>query len=129
MTLDLSTVGKGLQRKEPVEIAEGELYAKDKFLIPSHYKQDIESILIPRGLLLDRIEKLAVDIRNTYGEQPVHLICILKGSRGFFSDLCKILNRIHKYSGGHPEPPYVSTMNFYMNFVLGGALRPSEELP
>ena len=30
----------------------------------------------------DRIEKLAVDIREYYGDEELHVLCVLKGSRG-----------------------------------------------
>jgi hypoxanthine phosphoribosyltransferase len=37
-------------------------YPLSNFVIPSHYKTDVEQVLIPYGLILDRVEKLAHDI-------------------------------------------------------------------
>jgi hypoxanthine phosphoribosyltransferase len=107
MTLDLHAVGAGVNRKEPLHVADDAGYDKEKLLVPNHYKDSLDRVLIPRGLILDRIERLAVDIRDAYGDEPIHLLCILKGSRGFFSELCSVLNRIHRYNSKHINLPYV----------------------
>lgn len=107
MTLDIHTVGVAKGRREPMMVEDEAGYDKRQLLIPKHYRDDIDRVLIPRGIVLDRIEKLAVDIRETYGDEPIHLLCILKGSRGFFSELCSILNRIHRYTADHVNLPYV----------------------
>lgn len=104
-------VGRGLSRKEPLYIPEDEscygYYTPDKFLIPPHYRADVKAVMIPRGLATDRIEKLAMDISQYYGSQELHLLCILKGSRGFFSHLVECLNRLYQYTDGHSRPPYM----------------------
>lgn len=110
MTENIDEIGKGVHCKSYIVIpSEEEKFAYDKehFLIPSHYKDDIKNIMIPRGVILDRIEKLAMDIYETYGDQELHIICVLKGSRGFFSALVEILNRIRRYTAGHKTPPYI----------------------
>ncbi|CAH8295462.1 unnamed protein product [Schistosoma turkestanicum] len=68
------------------------------FVLPSDYAKYIESILVPNGMILDRISKMARDILNEYersGTDTVHIICILKGGYQFAYDLFKCL---HKYS-------------------------------
>ena len=110
MTENIDEIGKGVGRKPFIVIPDDEeefAYNKDHFLIPSHYKDDIKNIMIPHGLMIDRIEKLAMDIYEHYGDQELHIICILKGSRGFFSALIEVLNRIRRYSGQHTNPPYI----------------------
>jgi hypoxanthine phosphoribosyltransferase len=109
---DFAYVGRGVGRKEPIQISDDEsaygYYTGDMFLIPPHYRDDVKSVMIPRGLVTDRIEKLAMDIRNFYGPtEELHLICILKGSRGFFSHLVECLNRLYQYTDGHVRPPYM----------------------
>lgn len=72
-------------------------------------------MLLPQGLILDRIEKLvnqlprflivvflfktavlqAYDIMDFYKDEEVNLICILKGSRGFFNHLMQHLNKLN----------------------------------
>jgi hypoxanthine phosphoribosyltransferase len=109
---EFAYIGRGVGRKDPIQIGDDETsygyYDIDKFLIPPHYRDDVKSVMIPRGLATDRIEKLARDIRNFYGpEEELHLICILKGSRGFFSHLVECLNRLYQYTDGHSRPPYM----------------------
>jgi len=42
----------------------------DHFLVPHHYHETIDSILIPHGVIMDRVEKLAADIRKIMGIKP-----------------------------------------------------------
>lgn len=110
--LEFAYVGQGEGRKEPLFVPEAEgscqyNFSKDLFLIPGHYVQDVKSVLIPRGLAVDRIAKLAIDIKEVYGNEELHLICILKGSRGFFSELVESLDRYYMYTEGHARPPYM----------------------
>ncbi|KAI9146247.1 phosphoribosyltransferase-like protein [Paraphysoderma sedebokerense] len=67
-------------------------YPLDHFVIPTHYRKDLESVLIPHGLILDRVEKLAADIVADNAE-PIIACCILKGGHQFFADL---INQIKK---------------------------------
>ena len=101
-------VGHGIGREEPIVIGDTDRLSKDIFVIPSHYARDISSVLIPRGLINDRIERLAYDIlqSHTSGE-PLHLICILKGSRGFFNQLISVLSQMYQYSEGRKQPPFI----------------------
>ena len=110
MTDNIDEIGKAVGRKSFVVVPDNEkdyAYDKEHFLIPGHYRDDIRSIMIPRGVMLDRIEKLAMDIHDVYGNDELHIICVLKGSRGFFSALVEILNRIRRYTPGHKSPPYI----------------------
>ena len=101
-------VGHGLGREGPIVISDTHTFDKDVFLLPSHYSKDVSKVLIPRGLIRDRIEKLAYDILHCYAPgEPLHLICVLKGSRGFFTELTSVLNRIYRYTEGHTEPPFI----------------------
>ncbi|CAF0723353.1 unnamed protein product [Didymodactylos carnosus] len=60
------------------------------FNLPLHYRDDLQSVLIPYGLVQDRIEALAssifLDVHIHIPEQLVCL-CVLKGGYRFFSDL------------------------------------------
>lgn len=47
---------------------------------------------------MDRVEKLAHDIRQAYDGQTVHLLCILKGGSAFFHDLVERLRLFHQYN-------------------------------
>ena len=43
---------------------------------------------------------------HRYGDEELHVLCVLKGSRGFFSELLRVLNRIHRYTDHHVNAPF-----------------------
>ncbi|XP_006814065.1 hypoxanthine-guanine phosphoribosyltransferase-like [Saccoglossus kowalevskii] len=72
-------------------------YPLDMFCIPRHYEEDLESVLLPRGLIADRTERLARNIvQDMDNSGAVYALCVLKGGYKFFTDLLdciKALNR------------------------------------
>ncbi|KAI8611065.1 phosphoribosyltransferase-like protein [Chytriomyces sp. MP71] len=66
---------------------------KEAFVIPHHYYDDVESVLIPHGLILNRIDKLAQDIAND-SEGPIIACCVLKGASVFYADLMNALRKV-----------------------------------
>ncbi|KAI8900528.1 phosphoribosyltransferase-like protein, partial [Globomyces pollinis-pini] len=76
------------------------------FLIPEHYSADLESVLLPYGLIQDRysicliyrVEKLAHDIAASVSK-PVVACCVLKGAYGFFSNLTDHLKKLKTPTG------------------------------
>ena len=73
-------------------------YALNMFCIPKHYEDDLESVLIPSGLISDRIERLARDIATDLASEPLVAVCILKGGYRFFADLCDKIQAIGRNS-------------------------------
>ncbi|KAI8622369.1 phosphoribosyltransferase-like protein [Chytriomyces sp. MP71] len=69
---------------------------KEAFVIPHHYYDDVESVLIPHGLILNRIDKLAQDIAND-SEGPIIACCVLKGASVFYADLMNALRKVKSY--------------------------------
>eukprot|EP00051_Salpingoeca_urceolata_P025497 m.459237 g.459237 ORF g.459237 m.459237 type:complete len:243 (-) comp20339_c5_seq3:78-806(-) len=63
--------------------------------IPSHYANDLERIIIPHGVVIDRIEKLAQIIKEDFGEEPLLCLCVLKGGHQFFADLFECIKRMN----------------------------------
>jgi len=58
------------------------------FCLPKHYEDDVGSVLIPSGLIQDRIERLARDVLTDLGGmERITALCVLKGGFRFFSDL------------------------------------------
>ncbi|KAJ1800594.1 hypothetical protein LPJ59_000965 [Coemansia sp. RSA 2399] len=68
-------------------------YQIDHFVIPGHYTDDVESILIPHGLIMDRIAKLAQIIASEYDSERIVVCCVLKGGHQFFSDLIAYMKK------------------------------------
>nr|XP_054933463.1 hypoxanthine-guanine phosphoribosyltransferase-like isoform X2 [Dermacentor andersoni] len=69
-------------------------YSTELFCIPKHYKDDVECVFLPCGLVQDRIERMAQDIVLHYQEKPFRALCVLKGGYRFFADM---LDRVRHY--------------------------------
>ena len=82
---------------------EFEGYLPNMFNVPKHYEDYVGNVLIPVGLIKDRIEKLAGDIfedlNSHHGFAELSAVCILKGGYRFFSDLLDNLNALNTTSG------------------------------
>ncbi|CAN0060609.1 unnamed protein product, partial [Sphacelaria rigidula] len=87
-----------LVRRDPLVIEDDQSFPVEHFAVPHHYKDSVSEILIPRGLVLDRIQKLAKDIREDYSGETIHLVCVLKGGSAYFHDLITALRRHHDYN-------------------------------
>lgn len=84
--------------KRCIYLQDDATFDKTQFLIPHHYLNSVESVLIPKGLVNDRVEKLAQDIRDAYDGRTVHILCVLKGGSAFFHALVEHLRLFHKYN-------------------------------
>uniref|UniRef100_A0A0N5BFV2 Hypoxanthine phosphoribosyltransferase n=1 Tax=Strongyloides papillosus TaxID=174720 RepID=A0A0N5BFV2_STREA len=62
-------------------------FSIDSFITPGCYEGDLSSIIIPEGLVVDRVKKLAHEIHSVLGDVPLIMLCILKGSYRFFTTL------------------------------------------
>ncbi|OXB63425.1 hypothetical protein ASZ78_002406 [Callipepla squamata] len=72
-------------------------YNKNLFCIPKHYEEDIERVFIPRGLILDRTERLARDIMQDMGSHHIVALCVLKGGYKFFADLLDQIKALNQH--------------------------------
>ncbi|KAI8820801.1 phosphoribosyltransferase-like protein [Fimicolochytrium jonesii] len=75
-----------------IDIKDNDGYDLENFVLPTHYARDLERVLIPYGLIRDRIEKLAADIAADC-TNPVVACCVLKGAHGFFAHLMESLKK------------------------------------
>ena len=77
-------------------------YSTKMFCIPKHYEDYVDKVLIPAGMIQDRIEKLAADIfHDMIDHQEIHIsaVCVLKGGYRFFSELLNKLNTLNTTRG------------------------------
>ncbi|XP_043188842.1 hypoxanthine-guanine phosphoribosyltransferase-like [Amphibalanus amphitrite] len=74
------------------------------FCVPKHYENDLEQVLIPHGIIQDRIERLARDIFQELGQGPLTALCVLKGGYKFFSDLMDKINQLNCNQGQKSIP-------------------------
>lgn len=85
-------------------------YDINLFNIPNHYKEDLKCVLIPKGLVKDRTERLAVDIFNTIDHtKPLKALCVLKGGYKFFNDLMTCLQQLCAQSN--------KSLQIYVDFI------------
>lgn len=81
----------------------------EAFCIPNHYEPSLERVLVPCGLIHDRIERLARDIAQDYSDQPFTALCVLKGGYKFFADL---LDKIKQYARNVDNPTGPISVDF-----------------
>ncbi|RUS77408.1 hypothetical protein EGW08_014827 [Elysia chlorotica] len=94
-SMKINTSGKSF-----IKIADDDKgYHLDQFCIPKHYEEDLERVLIPEGLIYDRTERLARDIVEAFGTEPIVVLCVLKGGYKFFTDLVDKIKVINRNSG------------------------------
>jgi hypoxanthine phosphoribosyltransferase len=77
-------------------------YSLSHFVIPQHYSLDLSSILIPHGLIMDRVERLAkLIVDDIAPENPNGLLvlCVLKGGHQFFADLINQIKKLNTRLG------------------------------
>ncbi|CAJ0585335.1 unnamed protein product, partial [Mesorhabditis spiculigera] len=59
----------------------------DAFDIPHCYEGDLNAVIIPEGMIKDRVRRLAKDVHAKIGDAELSLLCVLKGSYKFFTAL------------------------------------------
>lgn len=81
---------------------ESHQYSLDHFVIPDHYETALSSVLIPHGVIMDRVEKLAkLIVQEATG--PLVVCCVLKGGHQFFADLVNYIKK-NVTRGGNSVP-------------------------
>nr|XP_032631574.1 phosphoribosyltransferase domain-containing protein 1 isoform X3 [Chelonoidis abingdonii] len=73
-------------------------YSLDLFTYPQHYYGDLEYVLIPHGIIVDRTECLAKDIMQDIGDNNIVVLCVLKGGYKFCADLVEHIETFSRNS-------------------------------
>ncbi|NWV24376.1 PRDC1 protein, partial [Origma solitaria] len=73
-------------------------YSLDLFTYPQHYYGDLECVLIPHGIIVDRTERLAKDIVQDIGDNDIVVLCVLKGGYKFCADLVEHIKNLSRNS-------------------------------
>ncbi|XP_076319844.1 hypoxanthine-guanine phosphoribosyltransferase-like isoform X2 [Tachypleus tridentatus] len=79
-------------------------YELEYFCVPRHYEDSLECVLIPSGLIQDRIERLARDIAADLGREPFAALCVLKGGYKFLADLLEKIKQCYRFSSENSVP-------------------------
>ncbi|KAI9014879.1 phosphoribosyltransferase-like protein [Gaertneriomyces semiglobifer] len=88
-----------MSSKGCIDIKDQDGYDLEHFVVPPHYEKDLERVLVPYGLIRDRISKLAQTIAKDC-QNPVVACCVLKGAHGFFAHLVEDLKKCKNSKGG-----------------------------
>jgi hypoxanthine phosphoribosyltransferase len=67
---------------------------KSNFLIPKQYSDYVEKVIVSRGLIIDRIEKLAYDIFKENKDRTIYFLVVMKGAVKFGTYLADTINQI-----------------------------------
>lgn len=125
-TIPTSTTRIGIIRI-PDE-GETQPFSLSSFLIPPQYQDSMGSVMIPHGLIRDRIHKLAYDINCDYADKTLVRVCAREGGRGgeiHFHLLCIHARRLfltqitHTYTHTHTAPSM--RPQGWEQFLLGAA--------
>lgn len=99
--LSTSDAGEEANGQNFVVVPDYARYEKEHFVIPRHYEASISHVLVPGGLIDNRVERLALDITKYFGADELHILCILKGGATFFGKLSRYLSKMQCYSDGN----------------------------
>mmetsp|Transcript_10421 Transcript_10421/g.31300 ORF Transcript_10421/g.31300 Transcript_10421/m.31300 type:complete len:234 (-) Transcript_10421:2319-3020(-) len=91
-------------RVEPMVIPDDFGFSKAHIAVPPHYADYVDRVLIPAGLIRDRLGCLARDIRREHPGERLHLVCLLKGGNAFFNGLQGALRDLALVGGEHAIP-------------------------
>uniref|UniRef100_A0A3Q3EYM0 Phosphoribosyl transferase domain containing 1a n=1 Tax=Labrus bergylta TaxID=56723 RepID=A0A3Q3EYM0_9LABR len=78
-------------------------YSLDLFTYPEHYHEDIESVYIPHGVIMNRIERMAKYIMDDFGNSNIMVLCVLKGGYKFCADLVEFLKVLGRNTNKYLE--------------------------
>uniref|UniRef100_A0A8C3TH61 Phosphoribosyl transferase domain containing 1 n=1 Tax=Chelydra serpentina TaxID=8475 RepID=A0A8C3TH61_CHESE len=73
-------------------------YSLDLFTYPQHYYEDLDYVLIPHGIIVDRTECLAKGIMQDIGDNNIVVLCVLKGGYKFCADLVEHIKTLIRNS-------------------------------
>ncbi|XP_076732457.1 phosphoribosyltransferase domain-containing protein 1b isoform X4 [Maylandia zebra] len=93
-------------------------YSLDLFSYPAHYSGDLDCVIIPHGVIMDRTERLARNIMDDLGNHAIVVLCVLKGGYQFCADLVdRIKDLSHNSNRTIPMTNDESTEDLH---ILGG---------
>ncbi|KAI9544709.1 Phosphoribosyltransferase domain-containing protein 1 [Dissostichus eleginoides] len=73
-------------------------YSLDLFSYPAHYSGDLDCVVVPHGVIMDRTERLARNIMDDLGDHDIVVLCVLKGGYQFCVDLVDKIKALSRNS-------------------------------
>ncbi|XP_028988436.1 phosphoribosyltransferase domain-containing protein 1b [Betta splendens] len=91
-------------------------YSLDLFNYPAHYSGDLECVIVPHGVIMDRTERLARNIMDDLGDHDIVVLCVLKGGYQFCADLVDRIKALsHNSSRSLPMRVHFIRLKSYRN--------------
>ncbi|XP_058499933.1 phosphoribosyltransferase domain-containing protein 1b [Solea solea] len=91
-------------------------YSVDLFSHPAHYSGDLDSVIVPHGVIMDRTERLARNIMDDLGDHDIVVLCVLKGGYQFCADLVDKIKALSRNSSRTiPMRVHFIRLKSYMN--------------
>lgn len=91
-------------------------YKLDSFFIPKQIESYLDSVIIPKGLIDDRIEKIAYNIAQDYNDEPFVALCVLKGGYQYFNSLLAKVKQFYQFMSFDGKNNY-STQKITIEFI------------
>lgn len=86
-------------KSPPIHISDSfEGHPISSFCLQHVPAEDLESVLIPGGLVRDRIERLGSDISTDMDDNEYIFLCVLKGGFQFFNQLLEVVRQYHRFN-------------------------------
>lgn len=114
----------------PIDIRGRALLDVDQLRVPPSYQDDLEGILLTRGEIDSRVERLAEQLDAEYAdaEGGLYPVCVLKGAMRFYGDLLQQLSipfregvvSASRYGLGGAEPDGDATIEFLRPEAIAG---------
>uniref|UniRef100_A0A665T961 Phosphoribosyltransferase domain-containing protein 1 n=1 Tax=Echeneis naucrates TaxID=173247 RepID=A0A665T961_ECHNA len=73
-------------------------YSLDLFNYPAHYSGDLDCVIVPHGVIMDRTERIARNIMDDLGDHDIVVLCVLKGGYQFCADLVDRIKALSRNS-------------------------------
>ena len=83
-----------LSEGKAIIVSENSYLEKSTVVLSKNYQKYIHKVVLSRGMILDRVEKLAQDIARDYYNKEVILLVIMKGAVVFGSSLAEKITEI-----------------------------------
>jgi len=82
-------------------------YDLEHFLIPNHYQKCVDKVIVPHGMIQDRLCRMAHDFYYSIKDRskPILALCVLKGASQFYNDFVAQLK--HLASRDEHRPPQI----------------------
>lgn len=93
-----------ITRSPPIYIPDSfKGYPISSFCLQHVPANDLESVLIPGGLVRDRIERLGFDISSDFAKEDFTFLCVLKGGFQFFNELLQVVRQYHRFNADQSQ--------------------------